>query len=188
MKVHGILIGVFLIGLCPNASGQEPPAPIEVFGGYSYERHGVNMNGWRGSVTWNRNDWLGLVADTSGQYAGFNFFSVGGVPARSSLNSHTFLVGPKFSLRTNSRITPFSQFLAGLTRQTASAALRDGSGRGQSRTRNGFAMAAGGGFDLRMSDRLALRVAQADYSLWRLRQRNSNGIRFSAGPVFGFGR
>jgi hypothetical protein len=168
-----------------NAFAQQPLPSVEVFTGYSFERHGdANLDGWRGSVAWNRNNWLALVADASGHYDGQNIIAFG-VPARANLNAYTFLFGPKFSLRTNSRITPFSQFLAGLSRVTASGVLLDRSGPRQKETGHGFGLATGGGFDLRISNRLALRVAQADYTLWR---RNSNGVRFSSGTVFRFDR
>jgi opacity protein-like surface antigen len=116
--------------------------------GYSYFRlggsGGINQNGVSGSVAYNPNRWLGLVGDFGGYHA-----SPGGV----SLNTYTYLFGPRLSWRNFTNITPFAQGLLGGSRITV------GSGGGST---NQFAYSFGGGVDLKVLPHLALRP-QVDY-------------------------
>jgi hypothetical protein len=58
---------------------------------------------------------------------------------------------------------------------------------------NGFAMALGGGVDLRFRSRFAIRMVEAEYLITRFPSVNGasatqNNLRLSAGFVFHFGR
>ena len=116
--------------------------------GYSYLRlggsGGINQNGVSGSIAYNPNNWLGIVGDFGGYHA-----SPGGV----SLNTYTYLFGPRLTLRNPTKISPFVQALFGGSRITV------GSGGGSS---NQFAYSVGGGVDLGLLPHLALRP-QVDY-------------------------
>lgn len=48
-------------------------------------------------------------------------------------------------------------------------------------------MAFGGGFDVKASPQLAIRLIQADYALTRFSSTTQNNIRISAGIVFRLG-
>src|ERR1700719_2531800 len=82
--------------------------------GYSYFRlgnsNGINQNGVSGSIAYKPIPFLGLVGDFGGYHA-----SPGGV----SLNTYTFLFGPRINFRNPTKITPFAQFLAGAAHLTA---------------------------------------------------------------------
>jgi hypothetical protein len=127
--------GLFLFALPSRA--QSVDASI----GYSYFRlggsGGINQNGVSGSLAYNPNRWLGVVGDFGGYHAS---------PAGVSLNTYTYLLGPRVSLRNPSKYTPFAQFLLGGSRLTA------GSGGGSS---NQFAYSFGGGADIGLLPHLA---------------------------------
>lgn len=144
---------------------------VDVSVGYSYFRlggsNGVNQNGISGSLAYNPNRWLGLVGDFGGYHA-----SPGGV----SLNTYTYLFGPRLSLRNPSNITPFAQALLGGSRITV------GSGGGSA---NQFAYSVGGGVDLGLLPHLALRP-QVDYVGLDTSGGHTNCTRVSASLVVHF--
>jgi len=78
---------------------------------YSYFRlggsGGINQNGVSGSVAYNPNRWLGIVGDFGGYHAS---------PFGVSLNTYTYLFGPRLTLRNPSKINPFAQALLVLLR------------------------------------------------------------------------
>jgi len=51
-----------------------------------------------------------------------------------------------------------------------------------------FAVAVGGGIDVKLTDRVALRLIQADYLMTRFSSTRQDNIRLSAGIVLRFGR
>jgi opacity protein-like surface antigen len=117
--------------------------------GYSYFRlansGGVNQNGISGTVAYHPNRWLGLVGDIGVYHA-----SPG-----PSLNTYTFMVGPRLSLHNPTKLTPFVQGLVGGGRLTVHrGGVSDNSDR--------FAFSFGGGVDYSLLPHLALRP-QLDY-------------------------
>jgi hypothetical protein len=144
---------------------------IDVSVGYSYFRlggsGGVNQNGISGSIAYNPNSWLGLVGDIGGYHA-----SPGGV----SLNTYTYLFGPRLSLHNPTKITPFVQGLLGASRITV------GSGGGSS---SQFAYSVGGGVDLGLLPHLALRP-QVDYVGLNTSGSRTNCTRVSVSFVIHF--
>ena len=112
----------------------------------------------------------------------------------------TYLFGPKIAIR-RGKITPFFQVLLGgaytsadpppavglLARRHAEGGVAGGGGEFGSS--NSFAMAVGGGIDLRASPRIAIRLVQTDYLLTKFQDgisNQQNSARISAGIVFGF--
>ena len=140
---------VFL-ALLPAAAQEAPKA--EVFGGYSWA--GGNFHGWNASVTGNITRRLGIVADFSGHYGSEQD---GTILVRE--NAHSFLFGPRVSFR-GKRLSPFVYALFGATRFQERATI---SGQRLSRSDTGFSSALGGGLDIRVNDRLAVRAFQLDY-------------------------
>ena len=138
--------------------------------GYSYLRlggsGGANQNGVSGSVAYNPNRWLGIVGDF-GVYHG----SPGGI----SLNTYTFLAGPRFSVRNPGKFVPFVQALVGGSRLSASFG-------GSSGSSNQFAFSVGGGVDIGLLPHLALRP-QVDYIGMRNFGQTLNCTRVSLGFV-----
>lgn len=152
------------------ASAQDNPK-AEVFGGYSYLRvnpgsgiSGQNFNGGSGSVSFNPNSWLGIVADVGVYHA-----SIGGV----GFNVVSYTFGPKLAYRKNDKVTPFAQVLFGGARISASGG-----------SENGFAMALGGGFDWNATEHLGIRLIQGEYVMTRFSSDTQNNARISAGVVF----
>lgn len=158
---------------------QEEGPKVEVFGGYSFNTFGNldGLHGWNASATWNTNHWFGLTADFSGHY--------GERPtafAPTTFQQHTFLFGPRFSHRWE-HLTIFGHGLLGAARLDMRAAA------------NGpfdiddvsFSYALGGGLDLNLGQRFAVRVAQADYLYTRPFGSGRDSFRISTGIIFRFG-
>jgi len=162
-----ILLGLGLFLFAVSSRAQSADASI----GYSYFRlggsGGLNQNGVSGSVAYNPNRWLGIVADIGGYHAS---------PSGVSVNTYTYLFGPRFSLRNPSRITPFVQGLVGGSRITV------GSGGGSN---SQFAYSFGGGVDLGLLPHLAFRP-QLDYVGLDTPGSRTNCTRISAGLVIHF--
>lgn len=157
----------------------------ELFLGYSYLHVslGANLpkadfNGASGSFAYNFNRYLGLAGDfggyRAGDYAGQNI----------STSAVSYLFGPRLSYRNDSRLTPFAQLLLG--------GAHLGSGIIPT-SKNGFAMTAGGGLDVGVNRRFAIRVLQLEYFLTRINPGvagdpdHQNNIRASSGVVVRWG-
>ena len=131
----------------------------EIFGGYQFTHlESVNANGWNASLTGNINRWFGVAADFSGAY-------------KSGEHVHTYMFGPVFSARSD-EVTPFAHALFG-----------GASGGGT----NAFAMAFGGGVDVKVADKVAFRLVQGDWLVLRSEGFTSKkNARISTGIVLHF--
>lgn len=138
---------------------------------YSYFRlgnsGGLNQNGVSGSIAYNPNRWFGIVGDIGGYHA-----SPGGV----SLNTYTYLFGPRLTFRNPTKVNPFVQALVGGSRITV------GSGGGSN---NQLAYGVGGGVDFGILPHLALRP-QVDYVGLNTPGGKTNCTRISVGFVAHF--
>jgi hypothetical protein len=170
-------IGLLLFSV-PGWAQEYSYPKAEIFGGFSFSSIGTpattltpatrtSFYGWQASVNGNVHRMIGLVGDFAGQYK-----SVAGV----GVSNHQFLFGPQFSVRSE-RITPFAHALVGGYRSSA---------LGLSSTNLGLGI--GGGLDLNVSPRLAIRVPQFDWTpvrgggVW-----NNNIVRLGFGLVFKVG-
>jgi hypothetical protein len=137
--------------------------------GYSYFRlggsGGLNQNGVSGSVAYNLHSWLGIVGDFGGYHAS---------PGGTSLNTYTYLFGPRLTLRNATKFNPFVQGLLGGSRISG--------GGGSS---NQFAYSVGGGVDIGLLPHLAFRP-QVDYIGLATSGGHTNCTRVSAGLVVHF--
>jgi peptidoglycan-associated lipoprotein len=103
------------------------------------------------------------------------------------LTLSTYLAGPRYSLHKSARFTPFAQVLVGGAHASGGLApseIHTGSS-------TAFAMAAGGGLDIKLTRHLAFRAFQTDYLLTLLPNRvndHQNNFRLSTGVVLRFGR
>jgi opacity protein-like surface antigen len=172
------LVAVCLLFVSAIAVAADAPR-AEVFGGYSYLRCdkgdsdvSCNLNGWDASVAFNAPKYFGIVADFGGGY---------GTVGTNDTKFHTFLFGPKFELRKD-KISPFAQALFGVANQKAKL---NGKSVGSS---NDFAMTLGGGLDYDIGEKIAIRVAQADYFMTRSDGETFNNFRISAGIVLKLGK
>lgn len=170
-KLGLVLLVLGLVAL--PAMAQNVPK-LEVFGGYQYNRegfsNGVNLNGWNAAVTANLSRHFGVTGDFSGVYATVPIPLDDGGTFRVS--EYTYMFGPVISGGRDKTLVPFAHALFGGFRESGI---------------NGFAMAFGGGIDVKASRHLAIRVVQADWLLERAGGDTSNkNIRISAGIVFRF--
>jgi len=199
--------------------GQETPR-VEVFTGYSYLRASdslsqrVNQNGWDLSVATNFSRSFSLVADISNHYGttttgafdpatgAFNPIGTGG-------KGFSFLFGPQVSYRGVRGVTPFARMLFGGMRASKlvfNSESSGGTGGGFGLVAGplctslycvvpatSFAMALGGGLDVKATDRIWIRPFQADYVRAEITTgygsiATQNDLRISAGIVFRFGK
>src|SRR5258708_33486202 len=109
-----------------------------------------NNHGATGGFTYNVGRVLGLTSEL-GQYH-FNR-DVGGSPVKGGQTSYLF--GPRVNWRRFDYFVPFAQFLIG--------GAHGGLAVTGDRRQNTFALAAGGGVDMVLTKRLALRGAPVDY-------------------------
>jgi hypothetical protein len=162
---------MFLMAGSAFAQGT-PKADVSM--GYSFLRlggsGGVNQQGGTVAITGNINNWVGIVGDFGAYHSS---------PFGVSLNTYTFLAGPRFTVNRKGTASPFAQVLFGGAHLTASAAgLSDGA--------TPFAIGAGGGVDLRVSRNVALRP-QIDYLALRSGGKTLNALRGSFSLVLRFG-
>ena len=165
---------LLFLALLPAAAQDVPKA--EVFGGYSWS--GGNFHGWNASVTGNINQRLGIVADFSGHY--------GSDPGlvRVNQHAHSFLFGPRVAFR-GKRLTPFVYGVFGATRFAESAVI---SGQHLSNVSTGFGLAVGGGLDVKVNERIAIRAFQLDYFRPIVNDEANNRGRLAFGVVLHFGK
>jgi len=178
-----VLLAVMVILLVPLAVPAQDAPKAEVSGGFSYlrsvELSSFNLYGWNAGFAGNMNRWFGVVGDFGGNYAspGTGIFGSQGV----SVKAHTFMFGPRFSYRGDGKLTMFTHALFGAARGSAG-------GFGVSAGDTAFAMALGGGFDLRLTEAVALRAIQVDYLMTRFGGERQNNVRLVTGIVIRFGK
>jgi Outer membrane protein beta-barrel domain len=167
-----LAVVIFLTAGCAFAQGT-PKADVSM--GYSFLRlggsGGVNQQGGAISIAGNINNWVGIVGDFGAYHSS---------PFGVSLNTYTFLAGPRFTANRKGTASPFVQVLVGGAHMTASVA-------GLSSGTTPFAIGAGGGVDLRISRNVALRP-QIDYLALRSGGETLNALRGSFSVVIRFGR
>ena len=190
---------VCCLALLGSMAQDLPAQDVEFFGGYSFLRltgnnyQKIGLNGWNASVATNRGSW-GVVADFSNHY-GANLFD--STPIGSGGHGATYLFGPQYSFRRVPKVTPFAHALFGEARGVGFAGFlacpqvvgpQTAPACGPLlRPESAFAMALGGGIDVRASRHVWIRVAQVDYVRENFSLRAVNSPRLSAGVVLRFG-
>jgi len=154
----------------------------DVFGGYSFLREnigsGVNLDGWNASVAGRITDRIGVVGDFAGNRGTPGQPGFGPV-GNMDTSIYTFLFGPRLYGPTYGNVSPFVHALFGAARGSAESgdfSVSDAT----------FAMALGGGVDLRLTRSLGIRLFQADYLMTRFFDVKQNNARICAGVVFRF--
>lgn len=141
---------------------------IELSAGYSYMHFGtspkVNLNGFDVSGQYKLADWLGIVADVTGEYG-----KVGDVSSRV----YTYLFGPQVSWPR--RVSPFAHALVG-------GSHFDGGGFAS----KGIAWGLGAGVDYRWKPQLSWRVIEIDAIPTHLGGDEEHNTRLLTGIVFRF--
>jgi hypothetical protein len=158
------------LGLLVSAAPSRAQGSVDASVGYSYFHLGggadLNQNGVSGSVAYTPIPFMGIVGDFGG-YHGSEF--------GASLNTYTFLFGPRINFKNPTNITPFAQFLVGAAHLTAGGAP----------STTDFAYSFGGGVDFHVLPHLALRP-QVDYVGIRDSGQTANNTRVSISAVVHF--
>lgn len=162
-----LFLAVTFTGSVAKAQDQAPK--LELYGGYSYIRFNINYlsnghpsydtyngNGGSGDLVYNPTNWLGLVGNAGG------FWATNGVGGGAAI---PYLFGPRFNLR-RKFFNPFAQVLLG--------GVATSSGIETLGWQSHFAMAAGGGIDLKLSKHFSIRPLQAQYLMTKIPDGLSN--------------
>jgi opacity protein-like surface antigen len=194
MKIVFSLLIIF--SAAASALAQES-SKVEVFGGYSYLRAdwslGANrdLRGWNASINYNLNKILGVKADFSGHSTdgAIRFSPLTDGSAKIDISNFTFLFGPQFSYRKNEKVVPFAHVLLGGSRRkvfSGPIAIPGVPVFNLDSTNTAFTAAFGGGLDIKLTNRLAFRLVQADYLLSRFNGWTQNNLRIGTGLVVRF--
>ena len=174
-----MLVTVLLLGLSSMAVAQDVPA-AEVFGGYSFYRCqdtsvDCDLHGWNAAVDFNFNKNWAVTADVSGQYGWIDNL----YPYQwADVKHHNFLFGPRYTISAGDNVRPYVHALFGVNHVNPKPLFT---------VENNFAMAFGGGIDVKVNDRVSVRPVQLDYVGVRRYSTIENNIRYSAGIVFKLG-
>lgn len=128
--------------------------------------------GWLLAVNGNISRIFSVVGEVGGNYKTIDI-----VGTDVKLSVHSFMGGLRLRNETPHAV-PFAQFLVGGARGKAGVL-------GESASETSFALQPGGGVDIQLTDRVALRV-QGDYRIVS-RDETSTEFRFAVGAVIGFG-
>jgi hypothetical protein len=188
------------------AFGQDVPK-ADLFLGYSFVRANsareipaFTMNGGIGALGVNINKYIGFEFEFGGYHNG----NISGVQLDTT--TMTYLFGPRFSIGRQRKVDPYFHTLFGGMHLTTSIAQQPTAmpvststtttGR-HAASQDNFAMALGGGLDVRLSHWISFRPIQLDYLMTRFedfglsgeptRNRNQHHLRYAAGFMFTFG-
>jgi len=164
-----VLLGL-LVFCAVSASAQRS---IESYAGYSYEGFyrlpnalpGYGLSGIETSVQYKFTDKFGVVGEMSGHFA---------LPSKPATRTLNILFGPQVTLPRRV-FSPFAHFLIGY-----------GHGYTDGTWDNSFAMAIGGGLDMRIAPLLSWRILEGDDIITHLYGATEHCPKFSTGLVFTF--
>ena len=135
---------------------------------------GETMHGWHTALAWGVWGRIGLLLDVSGH--------LGSDAEGTDVSLLSVMAGPRFTFG-DGRFRPFVHVIGGIVRSKASISVFDIE---ISESTTDFGGAAGGGVDVGLGDRWALRVA-GDYRVVKIDDETVSDPRFSAGVVYRFG-
>ena len=140
----------------------------------------IPYNGVTGEVVANVTRHIGLVTNVAVTFANTDFLdALTGRSLHARVTRYTLLFGPRYNFRNSSPFIPYAHALFGVTRYQAKFRNRDFSCPDTSET--AFAMALGGGLDIRAGKHIDIRAAQVDYLPVFFSHKREDGLRFSAG-------
>ena len=221
MKKHWVGFACLILFAVPMAAQDVPKA--EVYGGYTYLRfnasaptNAFSANGGQGSFQYNFNKWIGFVAELGGVHNGS--LTIGSSQTlHPDQTAFTYLFGPRVSINKGGVVSPFfevfgggfhnsrsfnlptSLFPSGVPSIPGVTVTPNGTLTKFASTQNAAALAVGGGIDIRLNHRIAIRPIELDYvptnfspfNVAGLGSRNDanwqQNLRYSAGVDFRFG-
>jgi opacity protein-like surface antigen len=163
-------------------------APVGIAGTSFNES--FNCAGGGGTIAYNVSSVVGIAADMGGcKYFGN---TVPALSAKLSGSDFTYLFGPRFTYRNSSKFQPFFEVNFGGNRLKLSC-NNNTACNGTSYSKNAFALTAGGGFDVKLNKKFAIRLIQAEYLYTRFgnscqlalcsNNNNQNSFRLKSGLV-----
>jgi hypothetical protein len=208
-----ILIATLIVACASVAAAQSNDyKKWDIFGGFSHNRVDTGVgddddpdladlfderegfNGFNASVTRNVSRYVGFKFDVAGHYKTRNLQIFGvqnGLNFKSSL--YNFLGGVQLKDNSSEKtFKPFAHALVGaahgrnrihVDNQVCIQIVPNPCPDDFTQSETGFAAAFGGGLDIRATDRLDIRVIQADYNPTRLFGRTQHNFRFGVGLV-----
>jgi opacity protein-like surface antigen len=175
-----IVCGLIILGTV-SARAQENRG-VEVSGDYQYVRFnpgngasGINCQGGAGSFGAYLTSRAGIIGE-------FGACKVTGLPSGTTAHQINYLFGPRMYFHSHGRVFPFVQALLGAERFSAGV-----TGVGSGAT-NAFAMTAGGGADVTLTQHLTFRAIQVEYLYTHFSSASQNNLRLQSGLVWRFGR
>jgi opacity protein-like surface antigen len=154
----------------------------------------LNCAGGGGTIAYNVTSLVGIAADLGGCKIFSNAYGLGNTVDG---NEFTYLFGPRLTFRNSSRFEPFAELNFGGARislsckNSASTCLN--AVGGGTYTKNAFALTVGGGFQIKMTKKISIRLVQAEYLYTRFgnscalavcsNNNNQNSFRLKSGIV-----
>jgi len=187
----------FLIACSASLSLAQTPAEQpknEFFAGYSYhsadintltiDPHRTGQNGVNLEYTRNITRHIGLSGDASAHFHR-ETHSTGTGTFTSKRDQYFLLAGLQFKAGNSSRVQPFAHALFGASLfRGFTSDIRTSGNVFTIDDATSFAMAFGGGVDIRLNKRIDLRMIQADYTPTFFGSGRQNNFRVSVGIVF----
>jgi len=140
----------------------------------------IPYNGVTTELVANVTPHVGLVTNFAATFANTDFVdALSGQRFRARVSRYTLLFGPRYNWRNSSPFLPYAHALFGVARYQAKFHDNDFTCPDTSDT--AFAMALGGGLDIRAGNHVDVRAAQVDYLPVFFSHKREDGLRFSAG-------
>jgi len=198
------MLGFAVALILGGAAMAQDDHKIEVTGDYSYFRfnpglpsyfNSQNLNGGGGQGTYFFMPNIGLAADLQG-YGSYTQCTKPTAPIAgcASGNLFTYMFGPQLKARMG-KLEPFGEVLLGGAHSNlyANACSKiSGLCASKSPSNNAFAFEVGGGVDFAVTEKIAIRIVDADYVLTRFGNNFTGGnnsqsnFRFQTGVQFRF--
>ena len=170
-----------------TSSGEEYAKALEFFGGGQYQRAPdepvKNLYGFNTSLFYNVTPRVSIGGDFSFLF-GSTSETVGTSTFDTSLHRQTYLFGPQFNFYPDDKVKIFVHPLFGGVHDTVKFDFGNST---TDSSASAFAMAFGGGVDVRLSPRVSFRVVEADYLGTHFGGEFQNNFRLSTGLVLRFG-
>jgi opacity protein-like surface antigen len=166
--------GLSYASACGSASAQDS-WKSDAFVGYSMLAvDGETMHGGHAALGFGLSGHIGLLLDAS--------VHQGSDAAGTDVDLLSLMAGPRVKLG-GGRVQPFLHVIGGIVRTQAGVRIFDIE---ISESATDLGDAAGGGFDVGLGDRWALRLA-GEYRVVKIADETATDPRFSAGVVYRFG-
>ena len=155
----------------------------------------INCAGGGGTIQYNVTSLVGIAADLGGCKVFSNAYGLGNT---INGNLFTYLFGPRLTFRNSGKLQPFGELnfggiRASLSCQSSALNCLTAAGGG-TYSKNAFALTVGGGLDIKINKKFAIRLAQLEYLYSRFgnncgprlscnNNNNQNSLRLKSGIV-----